>query len=379
MAETLTNRLPTVCQLLFSMEVGGAEILAKELAEAGAGDFHFVFACLDRAGLLGEQLRAAGTVVEVFDREPGIDFRCARRLARFCHEQNVGLIHAHHIGPFRHAGLARFFRTGCPILVTEHGRPYPDQRSWKRPLVNRLLLRATDRIVAVGHCLMDALTVNEGIPASRIEVIYNGRDLAKYKSDPGTRTETRRRLGLSEEHFVVMQVARLSPEKDHATSIRAIHRLVPKYPFVRMLVVGEGPERSTIERLVTQLGLQAHVILLGNQSNVADLLPAADACILSSITEAIPLTLIEAMAASLPCIGSRVGGVPEIILENETGLLAESRNEQAFAECVDRLIAEPDSRTRMGRLGRQRAEALFDQERMQAAYYQRYRSMISLR
>ncbi len=378
MTENSSNHLPTVCQLLFSMEVGGAEVLAKEIAEAGAGDFRFVFACLDSAGPLGEQLRESGTIVEVLDRQPGIDFRCARRLARFCREQDVRLIHAHHIGPFRHAGLARFFGGRCPILITEHGRRYPDERSWKRVLMNRLLLRATDRMVAVGHCLMDALTVNEGIPADRIEVIFNGRDLSRYRNDQSTRAETRAWLGLRNEHFVVMQVARLSVEKDHATSIRAISRLRSEHPLVRLVLVGDGPERSAIEQLVTQMGLQGHVTLLGNRSDVERLLPAADVCVLTSITEAIPLTLIEAMATSLPCIGSRVGGVPEVISEDETGLLAEPRNDEAFAESIARLISDPDRCASMGRLARQRAEALFNLNHMREAYFHRYRSMMNL-
>lgn len=377
MTENTTNRLPTVCQLLFSMEVGGAEVLAKEIAEAGAAEFRFVFACLDSAGPLGEQLRDSGTIVEVLDRQPGIDFRCARRLARFCREQNVKLIHAHHIGPFRHAGLARFFGMQCPILITEHGRPYPDERSWKRVLRNRLLLRGTDRIVAVGHCLLDALTLNEGIPADRIEVIFNGRDLSRYRNDERTRNETRTRLGLRNEHFVVMQVARLSSEKDHATSIRAISRLRSEHPLVRLVLVGDGPERSAIEQLVGQLDLQDQVMLLGNRGDVELLLPAADACLLTSITEAIPLTLIEAMATSLPCIGSRVGGVPEVISEDETGLLAEPRDDRAFAESIARLISDPDRCVRMGRLARQRVEALFNLNHMQEAYFHRYRSVMN--
>jgi glycosyltransferase involved in cell wall biosynthesis len=173
-----------------------------------------------------------------------------------------------------------------------------------------------------------------------------------------------------------MQVARLVDVKDHATSIRAVGCLASRYPSLRLLIVGDGPERPSIERLIDELGLREQVFLLGARNDVDRLLQAADLFILSSVTEAIPLTLIEAMAAELACVGSRVGGIPEVIAENETGLLAEPRDHQAFADCVERLMADTESRSRMGKAARSRAEMLFNRDAMLEAYYAHFRQLV---
>ena len=228
--------------MLFSLEVGGAEILAKDIAEAGGGEFRFVFGCLDRGGPLADQLRKSGHTVEVFGRKSRIDIACARRLALFLKNQNVALVHAHQCDPFQYAALARLFGVKHPILLTEHGRLQPDKRKWRRVVLNRLLLRRSDRIVGVGRCLNRPLVANEGFPADRIQTIYNGRDLSKYRFDAVARAEVRCSLGCTDEHFLVMHVARLSPEKDHSTGIRAIHRLASRYPLLRHVIVGDGPE-----------------------------------------------------------------------------------------------------------------------------------------
>lgn len=376
---TETSRdLPTICQLLFSLDVGGAEMLARDIAEAGAGEFRFVFACLDSIGQLGAQMQASGHVVESLGRKPGIDLRCARRLAGFCRRHRVDLIHAHLCGPYRHAGVARLFGLSCPILVTEHGREFPDSTTWRRRAANRLLLRRHDRFIGVGHFLREALEINEGIPPSRIEVIHNGRDLARYSTTPEAQIAARRQLRFADETFVLMQVARLSRIKDHLTALRVIAILATRYPTIRHVIVGDGPERPAIESALRDLTLQEHVIMLGPRDDVSRLLPAADVFLLTSLSEAIPLTLIEAMAAEIPCVASRVGGIPEVIAEGETGLLAEPGNAESFADSIEHLIVDEETRLRMASRSRQRAEQFFGRERMQQAYYDLYRQMLKL-
>ena len=368
----------TVCQLLFSLGVGGAEVLATDIAEAGGDEFRFVFGCLDRAGPLADQLRKSGHIVEVFHRKPGFDLRCVRHLATFLKKQNVSLVHAHQCDPFLYSALTRLFGVKSPILLTEHGRLQPDVRKWKRVVLNRLLLRRTDIIVGVGRCLNQPLVENEGFPPDRIGVIYNGRDLERFQFNEAVRSEVRQSLGYSDQHFLVMHVARLSPEKDHAVGIRAIGRLASRRPSVRQVIVGDGPERSRIEALVADLGLQDRVTLLGARHDVERLLSAADLLVLTSLNEAIPLTLIEAMAAGLPCVASRVGGVPEVIVDGESGLLAEAQNDGQFAACIETLITSPEMRRKMGRAARQRAEELFDKETMTSTYFGLYREMLAV-
>src|SRR5947209_3520073 len=130
----------TVCQVLHTLQVGGAEMLAARLARRLRGRCRFVFACLDGLGTLGEQLRGEGFPVEVVGRRSGLDYRCALRLAKVFRRESVDLVHAHQYTPFFYTLLARLLCRRPPVLFTEHGRHYPDYPRPKRMVVNRLLL-----------------------------------------------------------------------------------------------------------------------------------------------------------------------------------------------------------------------------------------------
>jgi glycosyltransferase involved in cell wall biosynthesis len=369
---------PTVCQLLHTLKVGGAEVLAARLAR-GLGDrFRMIFACLDELGTLGEELRGEGFPVEVLERRPGVDWGCSRRLRRFLRRENVGLVHAHQYTPFFYALLARFPFRRVPVLLNEHGRHQPDYPRPKRMLFNRLALRRRDRVVGVGEAVRQALIQNEGFPAARVGVIYNGIDLAPFAEPCPDRTVLRAELGLGANDLVLFQVARLDYLKDHATAIRTLEGVVAVRPDVRLVLVGEGPEQGKIEDLIRQKNLGANVRLLGLRKDVARLLSAADLFLLTSTSEGIPLTLIEAMAAGLPVVSTNVGGVAEVVEEGRTGLLAPSGDDAALAERVLRLAAAPDMRASMGAAGKERAYAVFSEKQMHGNYERLYREMLGL-
>lgn len=369
---------PVICQVLHSLHVGGAEVLAAELARGLAGQFQFVFACLDELGPLGESLRREGFVVEVLGRKAGLDVGCVRRLAQFLARQQVALVHAHQYTPFFYARAPFWLARRPPVLFTEHGRFHPDLPNRKRMLFNRLFLRQCDRVVAVGQAVKQALVANEGIPPGRIDVIYNGVRLEAFAPDPSARHEVRRELGIGPQAPVAILVARLDPIKDHATALEVAARVQQTHPDFRLLLVGEGPSRPAIEAHIAARGLAGTVHLLGLRSDVPRLLAAADLFLLTSRSEGIPVTLIEAMGAGLPVVATQVGGVPEVVIENETGLLAPAGDAAALAEAVQRLLADPTWRQRLGRAGQARAAALFSQEAMHAAYARRYAEMLGL-
>jgi len=366
----------TICAILHSLSMGGAEVLAARLARQLAGRFRFVFACLDETGSLGEQLRAEGFPVEVMGRRMGIDWQCSNRLARFFRRERVEIVHAHQYTPFFYAITARLMCRKPPILFTEHGRAYPDYPRRKRIAVNRLLLERRDRVVGVGEAVRQALIRNEGIPPTRVSVIHNGIDLPAYTNGATDRAAIRREMGLSIDDLVIIQVARLDPLKDHATAIRTLERVARHCPGAKLVLVGEGPEEPMIRELVRQRGLDTRVRFLGLRTDVARLLPAADIVLLTSVSEGIPLTLIEAMAASRPVVATRVGGVGEVVLEESTGLLAPARDDAALASAILRLAGDAGLRTRMGQLGRARSRAMFSESQMHDGYHRLYDEML---
>lgn len=367
---------PTVCHVLLSLDVGGAEVLARQFAQSLQEQFRPVFACLDSLGTLGDALQRDGVPVCVLDRQPGIDVRCAWRLRRWLKEQQVRLIHAHQYTPFFYSALARTATGGIPILFTEHGRHHPDQRSTRRVWANRLLTRAADRIVAVSEHVREALITNEGFAANRVSVIPNGVSEDVFRADEAVRCDARRELGYCDNDEVVIQVARLNRLKDHATAIRAIDLLRASRPNVRLLLAGDGELRGELESLVAELGLGSIVRFLGTRHDVPRLLQAADVFLLSSISEGIPLTLVEAMLTGIPTVATRVGGVPEVIRDGIDGLLANAGDAAPLAEQLRRLLDDDAFRRQIASNGTERARSQFGARAMISQYECVYRELL---
>jgi glycosyltransferase involved in cell wall biosynthesis len=367
---------PVICHVLNALHVGGAEVLARAFALEQETEFRPVFAILDELGCIGRDLRDAGYIVEVSSREPGFDPGCARRLGRFFRKHGVSLVHAHNNAPLFYSALARMPWLRLPILLTEHGRDFPDYRRWKRVLANRLLLGRCDRFVAVGEDVRQALIKYEGLPAERVEVIYNGSNLSGYDARRPLRRAVRAELRLDSDSLVIIQVARLNRLKDHPTALHAMKRLRATMPNAKLLLVGDGEERPAVERLIGELALTDSVRVLGTRHDVPRLLQAADVFLLTSVSEGIPLTLIEAMATGLPCVATRVGGVPEVVIDRHTGLLAEVSNPESVAVALQALAAAPATREHMGQNGLARAKQQFDHEQMHSRYRQIYQEML---
>jgi glycosyltransferase involved in cell wall biosynthesis len=355
--------------------VGGAEVLAARLARQLRHRFSFLFVCLDDLGPLGEELRRDGFPVHILRRRPGLDYHCAFHLAGLLRRERVDVIHAHQYTPFFYGILARLFYRSPAVLFTEHGRHYPDYPRRKRMLLNRVLLQGRDRVVGVGEAVRQALIQNEGIKANRVRVIYNGINLSPFAVKAPDRDVVRKEMNVGPADLAIVQVARLDYLKDHATAVRTLEQVVRSRPDARLVLVGDGPERTKIEDQLRQRGLEDKVRLLGLRQDVARLLAAADLFLLTSISEGIPLTVIEAMAAGLPVVATAVGGMAEIVEHGQTGLLAPSGDHAALAEHILRLAEDPDLRVRMGEHGRQRAVEMFSESQMHDGYCRLYEEL----
>lgn len=364
----------TICQLLHSLTVGGAEVLAARIARRLHERYRFVFACLDEIGPVGEQLQAEGFTVHQLARRPGLDWRCPLRLAAALRRESVDVVHAHQYTPFFYALAGRLRGQRRPILFTEHGRHQPDHPRRKRIIANRLLLLKRDRIIGVGEAVRRALIDNEGFPADRVEVLYNGIDTDVF-GRPGNQAAARIAMGVGPDDFVLVQVARLDYLKDHVTAIRMLAKVAGDLPTVRLVLVGDGPERSLVERTANELGVTKLVRMLGTRHDVHTLLAGADLFVLTSVSEGIPLTVLEAMAAGLPVVATEVGGLAEIVKHGTTGFLAEARNPERLAAHVLRLAGDRDLRRRMGAAGHDRVRLHFDESRMCDDYGRLYEEL----
>lgn len=378
---------PVIAHVLHRLDRAGAEVLAADLARALADRFDFVFLCLDGRGALADELARAGFVVEAFERKPGVDRRLARQLRERIVDHRVALVHAHQYTPFFYSALSRGVLKrqlpGVPILFTEHGRHVPDTTSLRRRLANRLLIQKADRVTAVSRFVKDALIKNEGIPASRIDIIHNGINPnpgsdtgSNNDDDDAARVKARALLAVAAERPVVMQVARFHPVKDHATALRAWSIVHAQMPDALLILVGDGPERDHLEALTKQLNLQDAVQFTGSVDNARQLIPAANLCMLSSLSEGLSVTLLEAMAAGKPIVATEVGGNPEVVVNGKTGLLVPPRDPEALAGGIMQLLPNAPYTARvLGQAGRQRLLEHFTADRMHRAYAEIYESL----
>jgi glycosyltransferase involved in cell wall biosynthesis len=377
----MTDR-PTIAHVLHQLQVAGAEVLAADLSRQLAPRFRFVFFCLDAIGPLGEALRGEGFEVIALGRRPGLDRAVARRMRGHIQRLGVSLLHAHQYTPFFYASLARRpfpWPARPPLLFTEHGRHYPDRRKAKRVLANRFLLRRSDRATAVGGFVKSALVENEGIPAERIEVVRNGIDPASFgPPDAAARRAARAELAIGDEQPVLLQVARFHPVKDHATALRAMAGVVASAPNAVLLLAGDGELRAALEAQAAALGLAGRVRFLGVRRDVPRLMAAADVFLLSSLSEGISVTLLEAMGCGLPIAATDVGGNGEVVEPGITGLLSPRGDAAGLAHNLAALLRDPALRRRLGDAGRARLLERFTRQQMHRRYAEIYGEMLGL-
>jgi glycosyltransferase involved in cell wall biosynthesis len=369
---------PTICHVIHALGVGGAEVLVDQMLRLLSDEFRCVVAVLDEIGEIGERLQRDGFSVEHLHRQPGIDRGCAKRLREFADREGAEILHAHQYTPFFQSMLSRGLFSRRPVVFTEHGRHFPDLPSRRRSVVNRLMLRNCDRLIGCGNAVRQALIVNEGLPESRVEVIYNGVNLKSLgKPSAGARDRIRAEFGYTSTDFVAVLVARLHELKDHQTALRAIDEARKQIPGLRLLLAGDGDQRAAIEQTIRERGLAQTVTLAGTRKDVVDLLAASDVFLLTSISEGIPLTVIEAMAARRPVVSTSVGGLPELVEHGVTGFLAASGDDASLAASLIKLYRCPDLRQRMADIAARRAVEKFSLDGMLNGYRDVYREVLN--
>jgi glycosyltransferase involved in cell wall biosynthesis len=353
-----------VGHVVLSLDVGGLERVVATLAraqhEAGA---RVVVYCLDGAGVLAQPLPAAGVPVRVVHRRArGIDARAVLRLARMLRRDAVTIVHCHNHAAMVYGALAARLAARPRVVYTVHGARTSARRAtgrWQR----MGLLR---EVVFVSRHARDVARV-AGTRA-HTHVVTNGVDSSAFALDRAAGERVRRELGIAPDARVCGIVARLTPAKDHRTLFEAVRRLREAGSGVHCIVVGDGEMRGALESAVRALGLDDLVHFTGARANVRDYLGAMDVFVLSSVTEGLAMTLLEAMAAGKPVVATRVGGNPEVVEDGRTGLLVSPGDPDALASAVDTILRRPELQAAMGAAGRDRARRNFSLEAMLAGY-----------
>lgn len=360
---------PRIVLLTTNLARGGAEIQVAMLAQrlAGRGWPVSVVSLLDPSV-------EASVPVHSLGMRPGVaDLRGMARLAAILQRERPQILHCHMF----HANLlGRLVRLVCPVpaLISTLHSAQETSRAGQGGRARDILYRLTDPLttctVAVSETAGRRHVEARAVPARKLLVIPNGVDTQRFRPDPESRERTRRGLGL-ERRFLWIAVGRLMWKKDYPTMLRAF----AAQREGTLLIVGEGPQNAELRALAAELG--ADVRFLGARENVPELLNAADAFLLSSVVEGMPLALLEAAASGLPAVATDVGGAREVVADGETGFVAPPGDAAALAGAMSRLAAQPPpDRAVMGQVARDRAVARFDFEKIADRWERFYEELV---
>jgi glycosyltransferase involved in cell wall biosynthesis len=307
---------------------------------------------------------------------PGPNPKGAFRLFRLARDEAADVIHTHgYKGDILLGFLPRHCRT-LPIVATVHG--YTNVNLLSRMALyswlDRLALRCVDRVVLVHHGMTRRLWFNRRLDG-RWRVIENGVGVSNRRAPIGTLDPEVVRF-CADRPLVIGAAGRLSKEKGFDILLQAVAEVLPQHDGVAGLVIlGEGTERPALERLSKSLGLAGGVLMPGYKSDAKDYFRLFRVFVLSSRTEGLPITLLEAMQAGVPVVATRVGGVPHVLDGGRGGVLVESGDQRALAEGILRCLNDRAFALRLAAHSRTQMGARFNSKAMAARYLDVYREL----
>jgi L-malate glycosyltransferase len=344
-AETPIGR---VCIIATSLPPGGKERVISHLVTAlEARGVRTTVICLAEEGEYGQALRQSGRDVVVLGSTSGADLRAIWRLSRVLRDRMPDVLNIHDLSSLPYVQAANRLGTRVPAVMSCHGILLSGRKRGR--LVERWAARSLGMVTAVSDKTAAEYAALLDWPHP-VRLIRNGVPL--YERSLAARTRLRGELSIPEECFTYLAVGNIAPEKGYEDLLRAMEVLFTIHGTKgRLLVAGtkrEGVYWQTLQSIRDRLPPEAAVRFLGYRSDVADLYSAADAFVLSSRKEALPMVLLEAMGAGLPVIATRVGGVPGVVQHEKNGLLVDAAEPRQLAEAMARVQAAEMLRHRLG-------------------------------
>ncbi len=349
-----------IVQLVETLETGGLERIAVDLALAQQKAGHMpILYCMFSGGPLADEARAAGIPVIEFHKKPGFSVKMMFTLARQLRRDAADVLHTHNPG-VHHYGAVSAWMAHVPVVVnTRHGPATSFGRAYQERYF-RAVMPLTDRVIFVCEDSRRYLIEKRGLPSAKSAVIINGIELEPFLERPATP-----RSGLPRIRFGA--VGRMVPVKAHAILIDAFAKIADRLPEAELRIVGGGPLEDDLRARARQTGLNGRIHIEGLNHRIADVLRELDVFVMSSTSEGLPLVILEAMAAGLPVVSTRIGGVPEVAPEGSVSVLCPPGSADELAEAMYRAATTCDLAC-MGKTARELAIAKFSLDQMWRSY-----------
>lgn len=360
-----------ILHLISSAGMYGAEAVVLNLAaaqkeqghEPAIGVFHNRHSPhLEIAG----EARKRSLAVEIFSCNGRFDWAAVRAIRDFVTANSIDIVHTHGYksdiyGRFALNGLNAVFIATCHLWT----RGTLSVRFYE--FLDSLVLRGARRVVGVSDAITDLLA-QAGLPRTKLATVYNGTDLSRFESPPRS---LRGELGVGDSPLIGT-VGRLETQKGIEYFIRAAREVLTEFPAAQFVIVGEGSLRSQLSELIGDLKVDASVRMLGERRDMPGVYASLDLFVLASIDEGMPMTVLEALAASRPVVATRVGAVSKLVVTDQTGLLVESRDVAALRDAMLRCLRDPAFARQLGSNGSRHVRNSFSADAMARNYTEIY-------
>lgn len=357
----------TILHLISRLGVGGVENQLLLIAR------HYdrnllspLVCCIREKGEIGWEMEKAGIEVialrrrEVHQFDPSL----VLQISRLLRQRGVHILRTHQYEPGFYGRLAALL-AGTPQVICSFHNIYR-RRKWHRERINRFLSRFTDRIVAVSECVKSDLVRYDSVPSHKVKVIYNGIDPAQFEGEV-RESEVKLALGISPHCRVVGTIGRMTPQKGHALLLESFAEL-RKRGDLKLLIVGDGPLRQSLQKRAEELGIGADVYFAGFRRDVYPLLRIMEVFVFPSLWEGMPTTIIEAMAAGRGVVASDLAPIREIIPTSDLGILVSPNDERSLRHGIGHLLDNGGLSEKMGKRSREYALSRFSIQKTISEY-----------
>ena len=334
--------------------------------------------CLNRSGSASQWITRDNVPIIELHKRPQNDLRVIKRLASTLREHRVDVVQSHNWGTLLETTLACRRIKGIRHVHTEHGQELSaihahGVKRWLRTFAGRWALKRIDSVVAVAESVRERLRKEWDCPCLNIDFIPNGVCAPASPETPENRNNLRKSLGLSEDSFLIGTVGRLAPVKDFGNAIDAVVRLRSAGNPVDFVIVGDGPEKEALNARTRESGMTDHIHFIGYRDDINEWLHAFDVYVNSSLSEAMSMSILEAMAIGLPVIATNVGDSGFLINgKDPCGIVVPPADPISLADAISKLLLDKDQRHLLGEQGKKRHTNQYSLESMINGYEKLY-------
>ena len=367
------NSIPLVVHLIYKLDFGGLETLLVDCVNRmPEHKYSHAIICLTDYTEFSKKITRKDVEIFSLNKKPGLGLGTHFAIWKLFRKLKPSILHTYNLSAIEYTVAATL--AGVPIRVhAEHGRDTsdPEGTNWKHNLLRRLLIPFVDCFIPVSKDLQNWLRTRIHVPDAKNLLINNGVDIRQFCLNKGSDT-LRNESHFPANSFIIATVGRIQDVKNHAALIDAFILLREMLPAeksrLRLAIIGHGPLFAKIEKKIQEAGIADVVWLPGARDDVANLMPSFSVFAMTSIAEGTPVVILEAMASGLPIIATKVGGIPEVVIEGLTGTLVPAGDTTAFAKALSTYVVAPDTLAKQGAAGRKRVEDIYSVEAMLAAY-----------